>query len=103
MSKKKKTVKTATVSSTCETTLSGFFKRLLYKFSGAKIVSFMLSGASIIALVLIAKIFSGKISDEIVLSAMSAIKELAIGLFIVRGAQNVTEVITGRKGGENGN
>jgi len=80
----------------------GFIGRLLFKLSGMKVISFLVSGTGVLALVVMSKMFFGKVSDQIILKAMEVIKDLALGLFIVRGTQNVvTSIMTGKKTNNN--
>jgi len=80
----------------------GFLGRVLYKASGMKVISFLLSGAAVIILVVLSNDFSGKVSDAVVLKAIDAVKDLAIALFIVKGGQNIVGMIKGN-GSQNKN
>jgi hypothetical protein len=74
----------------------------MYKLSGLKVVSFFLSGTGIITLVVFANWFSGKVSDAVILKAIEAIKDLALGMFVVKGAQNIVGMLKGQStNGEN--
>jgi hypothetical protein len=84
-----------------------FGRRLLYKFSGMRVISFVISGSGIIGLLMLAYLFKGAVSDALLLKAMEAIRDLAIGLFIAKTAQNVVGIWKGEKpdesnGGNNG-
>lgn len=86
-----------------QTDLKGFFCRLMYKFSGMKVISFILSGLAVIVVVLVASHAAGKLSNDVVIKAIGAIKDLALGLFIVKGTQNIVGMITNSKTGGNDN
>ncbi len=83
-----------------ETNITGFFKRLMFKLSGMKVVGFIISGTGILVLVVMSRVFHGVVSDQIVLSAMASLEKLALGLFVANGAITVASVL---KGGGNSN
>lgn len=90
-----------------ELTWKQFGKRLLYKFSGMRVISFVISGTGVIGLLVMAYFFKGRVSDDLLGKAMSAIRDLAIGLFIAKTAQNMMGIWKGEKpddsnGGNNG-
>lgn len=77
-----------------------FFRRVLYKLSGQKVIGFFLSASSILGIVAVSH-FWKDLPNEIALKAIEAIKTLAITLFSVKGIQNIagmtTNYLNGRK------
>jgi len=78
--------------------LKGFYKRILYKISGQKILSFFVASAIVITLVLLYE--QVKTPEVVVLKALEVTKDLALGLMLVKGVQNVVGIL--RNGNSNG-
>lgn len=78
--------------------LKGFYRRILYKISGQKILSFFVASAIVVTLVLLYD--KVKTPDVIVLKALEVTRDLAIALMIVKGVQNTVGIV--RNGHSNG-
>jgi len=69
-----------------------FFRRLLYKFSGQKVIGFLISASAILLLVWFNKLWNT--SEAVTLKAIEAIRALGIALFAVKGVQNGIGMVT---------
>ena len=69
-----------------------FFKRLLYKFSGQKVVGFLVSAVAILLLVWFKRLWD--VSDAVIIKAIEAVRALGIALFAVKGVQNGVGMVT---------
>lgn len=78
--------------------LKGFYRRALYKISGQKILSFFVASAIVVTLVLLYD--KVKTPDVIVLKALEVTRDLALGLMLVKGVQNVVGIV--KNGNSNG-
>lgn len=76
----------------------GFYRRVFYKISGQKILSFFVASAIVVTLVLLYD--KVKTPDVIVLKALEVTKDLALGLMLVKGVQNIVGIV--RNGDSNG-
>jgi len=81
-----------------ECDFKGFARRILYKMSGQKIITFLVASVTIIGFVFVRK--SVDISDEIVLKGIDTIKVLALTLMGVKGVQNIVGIV--KNGDSNG-
>lgn len=85
------------------TGIKGFLQRLLYKFSGQKILGFLISSVAIIGVVTMSQFWKNP-ANEIYLKAIEAIKVIAVTLLGVKGIQNgvhaVTDYLKYKNGGE---
>lgn len=81
--------------------IPGFFRRLLYKLSGAKIISVLVSSLLIIALYHLKHHYTN-VSDPVTLACIAAVRDICIGLLVAKTGQNIVGMIKGVTGG-NGN
>jgi len=69
-----------------------FLKRVLWKFSGQKVIGFLISSLSILV-VIGASHYWQDISDPVLIKAIDAIKLIAIALLATKGLQNFAGII----------
>jgi len=77
----------------------GFSRRVLYKLSGQKIISFLVSAGMIYLVVWGGHRWAGQVSDAVLLKAIDSIKTICLGLLGVKGAQNIVGMLKKRKRG----
>jgi hypothetical protein len=81
----------------------GFIRRVLYKLSGQKIISFLVSALMVFLIVWAKHRWSAQLTDAVALKAISSIETICIALLGVKGAQNIVGMIKGiNTGGGNG-
>jgi len=80
--------------------LPGFFRRVLYKLSGQKIISVLVSCGMIYLVVWAGHRWAGQVTEPVLLEAIKAIKIICVGLLAVKGGQNIVGML---KGNGNGN
>lgn len=76
----------------------GFGRRILYKMSGQKILTFLVASLAITGFVFVRKAVD--VSDEVIVKGIEAIKVLALTLMGVKGVQNIVGIV--RNGNSNG-
>jgi hypothetical protein len=81
-----------------ECSLKGFYRRVLYKVSGQKILSFFVASAIVVLLVVLYN--KVKTPDAIILKALEVTRDLALGLMLVKGVQNIVGIV--KNGDSNG-
>ena len=69
-----------------------FLKRVLWKFSGQKVIGFLISSLSILMVLVIAHYWQD-VSDSILAKAINAIKWVALGLLATKGLQNIAGIV----------
>jgi len=78
--------------------LKGFGRRILYKISSQKILSFFC--ASLVIVVLAYMYHPEKMTETLISEAMTHVKVLAIALMTVKGIQNIVGIV--KNGNSNG-
>lgn len=71
--------------------LRGFYRRILYKISGQKILSFFVASLIVVTLVLLYE--KVETPEVVVLKALDVTRDLALGLMLVKGVQNIVGIV----------
>lgn len=71
--------------------LKGFYRRILYKVSGQKILSFFVASFIVVTLVVLYE--KVETPEVIVLKALEVTRDLALGLMVVKGVQNIVGIV----------
>lgn len=77
----------------------GFFRRALYKLSGQKIISFMVSSGMIYLVVWAGHKWAGQVTEPVLLEAIKSIKTICIALLAIKGGQNIVGMFRGNGNG----
>jgi len=84
-----------------QTGIGGFFKRILYKLSGQKVIAFLVSSVSILIVIVMAQFWKNP-SEAVYLKAIDAVQYIAVTLLGIKGIQNgvhaVTDYLTKKNG-----
>jgi hypothetical protein len=100
------------MSETAEKTKKGFYPvkfgftdclhRLAYKLSSQKLVSFVFAATAIFVICWFA-VHAGVLTAELAMTAIRGIRDVALGLLVARGGQDIVkQIVDGKNGRKNG-
>lgn len=73
----------------------GFLRRILYKLSGQKIISFMVAAGMIYLIVWAGHKWADRVTEAVLLKAIDSIKIICIALLATKAGQNIVGMIKG--------
>jgi predicted transporter len=82
--------------------VNSFLRRILFKLSGQKIISVIVSSLLIFLIVWARHKWAGHLSDDVAKAAIEAIKLICLGLLGGNVALGMTDIIKGKKYEANG-